>query len=229
MCPCTTCVFLLPWFISSSVVVVATGGGRSWVMWLLTLLPSRHCWVLPCDIPITRQAHGLPLSLLCTCYQQFGQCMRAAFVVHVHAGDLSRNRTVGLRLGKGETLKQIMGSMKAVAEGVLTSRSAHLLAKCARSLPPCLLGHSSLCSVLTTRSAPHSRHACLHASRCLMQRLQSTLPSTPCALWVTCALWTGAGLGDSACTGAAEGFVLVPWTSLTVLHALWLRAADCIA
>lgn len=45
------------------------------------------------------------------------------------AGDLSRNRTVGLRLGKGEKLADIMDTMKAVAEGVLTSRSAHLLAK----------------------------------------------------------------------------------------------------
>lgn len=44
-------------------------------------------------------------------------------------GDLSRNRTVGLRIGKGETLQQIMEGMTAVAEGVLTSRSAHSLAK----------------------------------------------------------------------------------------------------
>lgn len=43
-------------------------------------------------------------------------------------GDLSRNRTVGLRIGKGETLEAIAASMKAVAEGVLTSRSAHNLA-----------------------------------------------------------------------------------------------------
>jgi glycerol-3-phosphate dehydrogenase (NAD(P)+) len=44
-------------------------------------------------------------------------------------GDLSRNRTVGLRLGRGETIEQILGSMSAVAEGVLTSRSAHRLAE----------------------------------------------------------------------------------------------------
>lgn len=42
-------------------------------------------------------------------------------------GDLSRNRTVGLRLGRGESIEQILGSMSAVAEGVLTSRSAHRL------------------------------------------------------------------------------------------------------
>lgn len=36
---------------------------------------------------------------------------------------------MGLRIGKGETLKQIIGDMTAVAEGVLTARSAHMLAK----------------------------------------------------------------------------------------------------
>lgn len=44
-------------------------------------------------------------------------------------GDLSRNRTVGLRLGKGESLSEIMASMSAVAEGVLTSKSAYHLAQ----------------------------------------------------------------------------------------------------
>ncbi|MBI5638536.1 MAG: NAD(P)-dependent glycerol-3-phosphate dehydrogenase [Nitrospinae bacterium] len=44
-------------------------------------------------------------------------------------GDLSRNRTVGMRLGAGESIGQILGGMKAVAEGVLTSRSLYELAK----------------------------------------------------------------------------------------------------
>jgi glycerol-3-phosphate dehydrogenase (NAD(P)+) len=44
--------------------------------------------------------------------------------------DLSRNRTVGLRIGKGEKLEEITASMGgAHAEGVLTSRSAYMLAK----------------------------------------------------------------------------------------------------
>ena len=38
------------------------------------------------------------------------------------AGDLSRNRTVGLRIGKGEKLEDIIKSTNTVAEGVLTSR-----------------------------------------------------------------------------------------------------------
>lgn len=41
---------------------------------------------------------------------------------------LSRNYTVGYRLGKGEKLDEIIASLGAVAEGVKTSRSAHELA-----------------------------------------------------------------------------------------------------
>lgn len=35
---------------------------------------------------------------------------------------MSRNRTVGLRIGKGEKLEDIIKSTNTVAEGVLTSR-----------------------------------------------------------------------------------------------------------
>jgi len=44
-------------------------------------------------------------------------------------GDLSRNRTVGLKLGQGQSLKEIMSNMKMVAEGVKTVKSAHDLKK----------------------------------------------------------------------------------------------------
>lgn len=43
-------------------------------------------------------------------------------------GDLSRNRRVGLALGKGEGLEAILGDMDAVAEGVKTTRAARDLA-----------------------------------------------------------------------------------------------------
>ena len=43
-------------------------------------------------------------------------------------GDLSRNRTVGLRLGQGEKLNGILCSMTMVAEGVKTARAAYQLA-----------------------------------------------------------------------------------------------------
>jgi glycerol-3-phosphate dehydrogenase (NAD(P)+) len=44
-------------------------------------------------------------------------------------GELSRNRTVGYRLGKGETLEAILGKMHAVAEGVKTAQAVHALAE----------------------------------------------------------------------------------------------------
>ena len=40
-------------------------------------------------------------------------------------GDLSRNRTVGLNLGKGKKLATILEEMKMVAEGVKTTKSVH--------------------------------------------------------------------------------------------------------
>lgn len=43
-------------------------------------------------------------------------------------GDLSRNRQVGLKLGQGRRLDDIIGEMKAVAEGVKTTSSVHELA-----------------------------------------------------------------------------------------------------
>ena len=51
-------------------------------------------------------------------------------------GDLSRNRTVGLRLGKGEKLDDVLASMTQVAEGVRTAKSVHdLAAKLACEMP----------------------------------------------------------------------------------------------
>jgi glycerol-3-phosphate dehydrogenase (NAD(P)+) len=44
---------------------------------------------------------------------------------------LSRNRRVGERLGRGETLEQISGSTHMVAEGIPTAKSAY---ECARRL-----------------------------------------------------------------------------------------------
>ena len=44
-------------------------------------------------------------------------------------GDLSRNRTVGLKIGKGMKLENIISGMDMVAEGIKTSVSAYQLAK----------------------------------------------------------------------------------------------------
>lgn len=51
-------------------------------------------------------------DVVTTCYSRFG-----------------RNRAVGERLGKGETLEQILAGMVDVAEGVPTTRSVHNLAR----------------------------------------------------------------------------------------------------
>jgi glycerol-3-phosphate dehydrogenase (NAD(P)+) len=43
-------------------------------------------------------------------------------------GDLSRNRRVGLELGRGRKLNDVLSEMRMVAEGVRTAKSAHMLA-----------------------------------------------------------------------------------------------------
>jgi Glycerol-3-phosphate dehydrogenase len=43
-------------------------------------------------------------------------------------GNLSRNRTVGLKLGAGQTMEQALSEMKMVAEGVKTTKSCYRLA-----------------------------------------------------------------------------------------------------
>jgi glycerol-3-phosphate dehydrogenase (NAD(P)+) len=44
-------------------------------------------------------------------------------------GDLSRNRTVGMKIGRGQGIEEITDGMATVAEGVKTARSAHELGK----------------------------------------------------------------------------------------------------
>ncbi len=44
-------------------------------------------------------------------------------------GKLSRNHFIGMELGKGKSLKEIVSSMKMVAEGITTTLSVHQLAK----------------------------------------------------------------------------------------------------
>ncbi|MEX0907634.1 MAG: NAD(P)H-dependent glycerol-3-phosphate dehydrogenase [Gemmatimonadota bacterium] len=44
-------------------------------------------------------------------------------------GGLSRNRHVGIELGRGRTLKDVLSEMKMIAEGVETTRAAHALAQ----------------------------------------------------------------------------------------------------
>lgn len=44
-------------------------------------------------------------------------------------GDLSRNRTVGIQMGQGKRIKEILSEMRMVAEGVKTAKSVHFLAR----------------------------------------------------------------------------------------------------
>jgi glycerol-3-phosphate dehydrogenase (NAD(P)+) len=44
-------------------------------------------------------------------------------------GELSRNRTVGLGLGRGQSLTEVLAGMNQVAEGVRTAKSVHDLAR----------------------------------------------------------------------------------------------------
>ena len=44
-------------------------------------------------------------------------------------GDLSRNHTVGVKLGQGKTLEEILSEMKMVAEGVKTAKSVYNLSR----------------------------------------------------------------------------------------------------
>jgi glycerol-3-phosphate dehydrogenase (NAD(P)+) len=44
-------------------------------------------------------------------------------------GELSRNRHVGIELGRGRKLAEILGEMREVAEGVKTTRSIYELGR----------------------------------------------------------------------------------------------------
>ncbi len=43
-------------------------------------------------------------------------------------GSLSRNRTVGVEIGQGRSVSEVLGARETVAEGVVTTQSAHALA-----------------------------------------------------------------------------------------------------
>jgi glycerol-3-phosphate dehydrogenase (NAD(P)+) len=60
-------------------------------------------------------------------------------------GELSRNRTVGLEMGRGRKLDDVLAGLGHVAEGVRTAKSAHdLAAKLAVELPICNAVYSVL-------------------------------------------------------------------------------------
>ena len=70
-------------------------------------------------LAVHRGAHPLTLAGLAGMGDLVLTCM----------GGLSRNRTVGKKLGEGQTLEQIVGEMRQVAEGVKTAKSVYRLAE----------------------------------------------------------------------------------------------------
>ena len=60
--------------------------------------------------------------------QTFSRLAGMGYLVLTCTGGLSRNRTLGARLGKGEKLNDIMSGAKTVAEGVKTAKAARNLA-----------------------------------------------------------------------------------------------------
>ena len=69
-------------------------------------------------------------------------------------GELSRNRSVGVSLGQGESIEEILGGMYMVAEGVETTRAAHALARQARiEMPIVAEMHGVLFEARTPRAA----------------------------------------------------------------------------
>ena len=66
-------------------------------------------------------------------------------------GDLSRNRKVGLMLGEGKSLQEVLGSMDQVAEGVKTARSVEDLSrKVGIEMPLC---HEVYCILYENKDA----------------------------------------------------------------------------
>lgn len=69
-------------------------------------------------------------------------------------GELSRNRTVGIRLGRGESLQEITRSMRTVAEGIRTAEAAHDLGvKTGVSMPITDQVHSILRGIKNPKDA----------------------------------------------------------------------------
>jgi glycerol-3-phosphate dehydrogenase (NAD(P)+) len=69
-------------------------------------------------------------------------------------GELSRNRAVGIQLGQGKPIAEILGGMNMVAEGVKTARSVHdLAARMKVEMPICEAVFSVLYEAKTPQQA----------------------------------------------------------------------------
>jgi glycerol-3-phosphate dehydrogenase (NAD(P)+) len=66
-------------------------------------------------------------------------------------GELSRNRSVGERIGRGESLKEILADMRSVAEGVATAPAIQALARRYGIETPIV---DQVCAILEGRTGP---------------------------------------------------------------------------
>src|SRR5690606_23877289 len=73
---------------------------------------------------MTRLGHALGAE-----HSTFAELAGMGDLILTCTGELSRNRTVGIELGKGRRLEDILGAMSMVAEGVATARAAQALAE----------------------------------------------------------------------------------------------------
>jgi glycerol-3-phosphate dehydrogenase (NAD(P)+) len=62
-------------------------------------------------------------------YNTFAGLSGVGDLILTCTGDLSRNHTVGKKIGEGRTLKEILSEMRMVAEGVKTAKSVYNLAR----------------------------------------------------------------------------------------------------
>lgn len=62
-------------------------------------------------------------------YNTFAGLSGVGDLILTCTGDLSRNHTVGKKIGKGKTLSEILSEMRMVAEGVKTAKSVYNLAR----------------------------------------------------------------------------------------------------
>lgn len=98
-------------------------------------------------LAVARGAHPLTLSGLSGMGDLILTCM----------GGLSRNRSVGQKLGQGQTLEEITRDMRQVAEGVRTARSAHRLAiREGVEMPITALVHGMLYEGVPASAAVHT-------------------------------------------------------------------------
>ena len=103
-----------------NVMAVATGIAEGCRPWLQRARRTHHAWPGGDDAAghEARSGGGNARRVLPGLATSFLTC----------TGSLSRNRSVGVEIGRGKTLDEVLAGRETVAEGVITTRSARALA-----------------------------------------------------------------------------------------------------